>query len=153
MKIYSLYSRNLFIFAKMCNLPAFLFNFTIINCNFTSKKMWFYCKSGFFLNFLFCVSYTSSDKSIRRHFTAHNSPHTIHRTQFTIHRGEIHRAQFTVHNSPRTIHRGTIPRTQFTEHNSRPSQFIASTIHHQHNSQFTEHNSAWQKLLILLDDC
>jgi hypothetical protein len=121
MKIYSLYSRNLFIFAKMCNLPAFLFNFTIINCNFTSKKMWFYCKSGFFLNFLFCVSYTSSDKSIRRHFTAHNSPHTIHRTQFI-------EAKFTAHNSPCTIRLAQSTAAQFPAHNS------PSTIHGRHNS-------------------
>jgi hypothetical protein len=86
--------------------------------------------------------------AIRRQFTAHNSPRTIHRAQFiahnsprhnsprTIHHAQcpvhtspctLHRAQFTVHNSPFTIHRA-----QFTAHNS------PRTIH---RAQFTAYYS------------
>jgi L-asparaginase/Glu-tRNA(Gln) amidotransferase subunit D len=69
-------------------------------------------------------------KTVRRQFNAHNSPHTIHR-------GTIHCAQFTVLNSPRTIHRAQFTAAQFT-----PAQF---TMHNSpctiHRVQYTAHNS------------
>jgi hypothetical protein len=90
---------------------------------------------------IWCVTVQSTlhDFSIRRQFTAHNSPRTIHR------------AQFTVHSSPCKINR-----SQFTV-----AQFTAVTNHRRHhsprhNSPRKNQNSAWWVLdstRLLLDDC